>query len=205
MNYGDITAQMSGLLNRRDATSAQIAAWLQLGLTKIQRELRCPAMEKTLIVTIASGYGGLVIPPDMLELIRLVNSDGVKIVKEDITTVNQLALTTGKPINYCREGGVWLLGNTPGIGDTIKIVYYAEFADLLLPADTNVLTVIAPDLIVYGGLEYAGDFYSDRRSTKWEQRRSEILADLQQQADDDELSGGSVMSPAYQFCDEPIT
>jgi hypothetical protein len=159
-------------------------------------------MEKTVVATIAGGYAGLVVPADMIELIRLVSSDGVKLIKDDITTINQLALTVGLPRLYCREGGVWLIGPAPGIGDTIKIVYYAELGDLINPTDTNVISTIASDLISYAALPYAADFYSDRRAKNWETRYTQILGDLQQQADDDELSGGASVSPALQYPDE---
>lgn len=202
MNYGELQSTLQGLLNRRDATTAQIQAWLQNGLMRIQRELRCPAMEKTVVVTIASGYAGLIIPSDMIELIRLVNSQGIRITKEDISTVNRLAINTGFSQYYCREGGAWLLGPSPVIADTIKIVYYAELGDLSLSTDSNVISQIAGDLCIYAGLGYAADFFTDRRTAAWEVRYQQILGDIQQQADEDELSGGSVVSAALHYPDD---
>jgi hypothetical protein len=172
-----------------------------MGIQRIQRELRCPAMEKTVVVTIASGYAGLVIPSDMIELIDLVNSQGDRITKEDITTVKQLAKDFDWPRYYYRQGGVWLLGPAPTVSDTVTLVYYAELGALVNPTDTNVITQVAGDLIVYAGLGPAGDFYSDRRSDKWEARYTQILGDLQGQADDDELSGGACVSPAFFYPD----
>lgn len=202
MNYGDIKTNFAGLLNRRDCTPAQQDAFLQSGLGRIQRELRCPAMEKVVVATIAVGYAGLVIPSDMIELIRLVNSKGDRLTKEDVTTVNKLALNTDVPRFYCREGGVWLIGPAPLIGDKIKLVYYAEIGDLVNPTDSNVISQIAPELVWYSGLTFAGINFTDRRRGDWEGTYTQIRDDLQNQADEDELSGGATVSPSFVYPDE---
>jgi hypothetical protein len=108
----------------------------------------------------------------------------------------------GIPANYYRQGGLWLIGPAPGPADTITIVYYAELGDLINPSDTNVLTTIAPDLIWYAGLTYAGVHFTDTRLQDWQTQYSQILGDLQGQADEDELSGGSVVSPALIWPDD---
>lgn len=208
MNLLDIQTAFSGLLNRRDATPAQQASWLTMGIAKIQRELRCPAMEKTVVLTIDGSYSnGIIIPNDFIELQYLQNSQGKRITKEDITTVAQLAGGTSStvpvlidfPRFYVRTGGKWLLGPTPSVGDTITMVYYAELVPLVNPTDTTTLSKIAGDIYVYAALCYAGDFFTDKRSPKWESRYSEIASKLQIMADDDELSGGATVSPAYHY------
>jgi hypothetical protein len=179
-----------------------------MGVAKIQRELRCPAMEKGLVITVDSSYSnGLLIPTDFIELQYLQNSQGNRLTKEDITTVSKLAGGTSStnpvlidfPRFYIRTGGKWLLGPTPGIGDTISMVYYGELPALVNPTDTTTLSQIAGDLYVYAALCYAGDFYTDKRAPKWESRYSEIASKLQIMADDDELSGGATVSPAYHY------
>lgn len=216
MDWGDIQSTTTGLLNRRDATSTQITSWLTMGIAKIQRELRCPAMEKTVVVTIDGTYNaGLIIPTDFLELQYLMNSQGERIEKEDITTVSQLAgasylASTGDVYNptydyprfYVRTGGKWLLGPTPVLNDSVTMLYYANLPSLVNPTDSCALTVIAGDLFVYAGLVYAGDFFTDKRAGKWEARYEQIKGDLQAQADDDELSGSSAVSQAIHFPDD---
>lgn len=207
--YLDCQNMVSTLLNRRDATTSQIQAWVQNGIQRIQRELRCPAMEKEITYTIDNTFsGGLVIPSDMIELIDLVNSQGDRITKEDITTINNLAggfanLPTNFdiPRYYYRKAGKWLLAPVPVLNDTIDCVYYAELAPLVNPSDTNAITVIATDLVAYAALCYAGDFFTDRRADKWEARFQQIKDDLQDQADEDELSGGATVSPAFFYPD----
>jgi hypothetical protein len=212
--WGDIQTGFSTLLNRRDATSAQQAAWLQNGIQKIQRELRCPAMEKLITFTVGSDYsGGIVIPNDFLELQYMLNSQGSRITKEDITTVQHLSqgvgppgvtpvLTYDFPRFYIRKGPQWLLGPTPVLGDTINIAYYANLPPMVNPDDSSALAQIAGDLFMYAGLVYAGDFFSDKRADKWEARYEQIKADLQGMADADEISGGSEVSAAVKYPDE---
>lgn len=214
MTFGDITANFTALLNRRDATSTQIAAWLQNGIQKVQRELRCPAMEKIITVPVDNTYSsGITIPTDLLELQYLLNSQGERITKEDITRVSQLAFGLASPgvsptVNidfprfYVRTGVKWLLGPTPGIGDRITVAYYADIPTMTQPGDQCTLSQIAGDMFTYAALVYAGDFYSDRRSDKWEARYEQIKADLQGMADADELSGGSEVSPAFDYPDD---
>jgi hypothetical protein len=202
---------VSTLLNRRDATSAQIQAWVQNGLQRIQRDLRCPAMEKIVTVTITNTYvgsQGLAIPSDMIELIDLNNSQGDRIEKKDITTVNTLMggfqnipANFDFPRFYYRKGGGWLLAPMPVLNDTIEVVYYAELGPLVNPTDTNTITIIATDLVAYAALCYAGDFFTDRRADKWEARYQQIKGALQDQADEDELSGAATVSPAFVYPD----
>jgi hypothetical protein len=208
----DCQNMVTTLLNRRDATAAQIQVWVQNGLQRIQRELRCPAMEKDVTFTVGANYpGGLIIPTDMVELIDLINSRGDRITKQDITTVNQLAGTgtfsTILPANlniprfYYRQTNKWLLGPRPVLGDTIECIYYAELAPLSQPGDSNAITIIATDLVAYAALGYAADFFTDRRADRWEARYMQIKDDVQGQGDDDELSGGATVSPAFFYPD----
>lgn len=207
--YLDCQNMVTTLLNRRDATSAQIQAWIQNGLQRIQRELRAPCMEKEVTFTITASFSqGLIIPTDMIELVDLINSQGDRITKQDITTVNNLAggfanLPTNFdiPRYYYRKTNKWLLAPVPVLSDTIDCVYYAELGPLAQPGDTNAVTVVATDLVAYAALCYAGDFFTDRRADKWEARYQQIKDDLQGQGDDDELSGGATVSPAFFYPD----
>lgn len=212
--YQDIINMVTSLLNNRQASQAQIQAWIQNGIQRIQRELRGPLMEKRVTVTIPSTWNpltGLAIPSDLIELIDLLNSQGDRITKKDITTVNQLAGlgTSLSPVQidfpqfYYRKTGGWLLGPTPAQGDTVEIVYYGELAPLINTTDTNAATLVAPDLLWYAALTFAGDFFVDRRTDKWEARYQQILTSLQSQADEDEESGAAAVTPAF-FYPQPL-
>lgn len=214
MNYGEMKARFSSLLNRRDCTTAQREAFLSDAHSRIGRDLRVPAMEKNLVVTIASGTNynvspnpGLAIPGDYLQLIKLhVYEVGGTykgtLKKSDLGRVMLLARSTGAvPSEYAREGRFWVLGPEPGDGTLLRANYYGEPERMLSDADTNEFSSIAPDLYVYGALSYAADHFGDSRSAAWEGRYQEIKGALQDQANRDELSGEAGVQPAYSFDD----
>lgn len=208
-NYSGLQTMVSGLLNRRDATTSQVQGWIQLGLQRIQRELRVPAMEEIANITIQdytlwdgslyTPFPGIAIPSDFIELIDLLSPGGHRLQKEDITRVDEIAKALGPPRWYYRKGGAWLIAPAPIPGTVMTIVYYGEFDPLINGTDTNIISNIAPDLIVYSALGYAADFYSDKRGDSWEKRYQATLIAIQNQADEDETNGGSTVSPAYSW------
>lgn len=194
--YGEVKTEFTSLLNRRDITAAQTTTFVQNALRRAQRNLRVPAMEQAVEVEIGDDYAGLPLPSDYLQLIRLVNSDGEELERVDLTTANARAETTGVPKVFCRQGSKWVLGPTPLEDDTVRIDYFGQFEDLEEDADENWLTEIAPDLLVYGALSFAGKHFNDRRRQEWEQMYRDIFLELQDQGDRDELINAVVM-PAY--------
>jgi hypothetical protein len=212
MLYSDIQTQFLGLLNRRDCTTTQVQGFIQNSILRIQRELRVPLMEKVTFVTVDSTYataGRLAIPSDFLELIDLIatSSQGSatnmqRMEKCDISRALLLAATTGVPAQYSRDGTVWVLGPQPVVGDVIKIKYYASLPALVNPTDTNPFTINAYDLLLYGALTFAGDFYTDKRVATWEARYTQIRDDMQSQADMDEESGAAAVQPAFAYPDD---
>jgi hypothetical protein len=203
MNLGEVKAQFSGLLNRRDITASLVTTFVNQAIARCQRELRIPAMEKALVATIGTTYNGLTIPNDFLQLIGLVNSEGYELVRRDLSTVKVAAAESfGIPVAFAREGSKWFLAPTPEAEDTVRIDYFAEFEDVEDDEDTNILTNIAPDLITYCALSYACDYFVDPRADRFEGRYQSILSELVSQAHRDELSGGAVMGAGFVYPSE---
>lgn len=205
MNLGELKAQFTGLLNRRDLTAnaALQQTFIDQAVMRIQRELRCPAMEKSIQVTINAGYAGLIIPNDMIELISIIPEESnIRLDKVDITQALRSSANTGCPTVYARRGGLWVLGQAPAVGTIVDVDYYAELAPLVASTDTNVISIVAWDLIVYGALAAAAEYYIDKRADEFEQKYLSILADLQEQADGDELNGAAEVQPAYRYPDD---
>lgn len=203
MNLGGVTSQITSLMNRRDftANTSLQTTFINQAIMRIQRELRIPAMEKSVNVTIAAPYSGLVIPNDLLELIRIVPAaNNTELRKCELDRALGLAtVSSGLPEEYSRQGGLWILGPAPNAGDVIRIDYYAEFAALSVSTDTNILTEIAWDLLVFAALVQAAIYYKDARQDTWEGQYQQVLADLQNQADEDELNGAANVVPCYFF------
>lgn len=203
MTYGELKTQFQGLLNRRDITPSLITTFVQQGISRCQRQLRVPAMEKALVATIGSTYNGLTVPGDFLELIDLQNSCNRSLSKVDLSTAKvRAAAGYGIPEVFARQGSKWFLGPAPNAADTVRIDYYAEFDAVSADGDTNVLLRVAPDLPMYAALSYAGDYFLDDRAPAFEARYKGILGELQDQADSDELAGGAVVGPAFCFGDD---
>lgn len=203
MNYLEMKTEFSALLNRRDVTQAQKDAWLRQGIERAQRVLRIPAMEKSVVFTVPADYDGLTIPSDYLELIdikvTLRTGRKKKLVRRSLDEVECAAMCPGEPECFAREGGKWVLGPTPTTGTILRINYFGEFDGLVDDTDENILSIICPTLALYAGLTYAGKPINDKRAGAWEEAYETTLAELTEQAADDELSGGAEMSASSAY------
>ena len=98
-----------------------------------------------------------------------------------------------------------LLHPQPTSGDLV-LYYYGEFAPMTADTDENDLAAVAPDLIIYGALTYAADFYLDERRDIFEAKFQQFLSELQEQANDQELNGGTqAIQPASTYTDYQST
>lgn len=198
MTRGEMKAAFTKLFNRRDlsADTALVDQFMDQAIMRVQRELRVPAMEKIVDVTIAANYAGLVIPNDLVELKEIrPAANQLKCFKRNLDRVLTAASTAGTPLIYARQGGVWQLGPTPATGDVIRVTYYAEMAPLSADGDENVLSIIAWDLFVQAALVRAAQHYVDKRKDDFEANFQQILMDLQDQADEDELGDQAGVEP----------
>lgn len=225
MNLSQIQSQLCALLNRRDFTANPSLQMTFIGQAtqRINRELRCPAMEKTMIWTVPDLNPGVIpIPPDFLELIDMYDeSILVKMTKVDITKAlkgsqprtlangnTQVTNLPGPPTAYARQGAQWLLTPTPAQNSKIVVEYWAELTPLVNPTDTNQLSTIAWDLMIYAALVQAGIYYKDVRlgtvqpdgsTDGWEGQYQKALTALQDQSDIDDENGAAVVVPTYTF------
>jgi len=305
MQLSDITTQVTGLMNRRDFTASTSlqTTFINQGIMRLQRELRVPAMEKsinvtfgigtvtvgtetfwigagtynsttgavtltgisnaadgtqvqmspglsvvvaglqgtgtqiaslsgtftaqagssgnTLVYNVAAGLNAVIgvmnttltIPNDLLELQDIIPAaSNLKLTKVDITralryanggTVSAVGNTAvaipGNPEVYCRQGGVWVLGPSPEPGAVLRVDYWAELTPLVNPTDTNIISIIAWDLIVYAALVQAAIYYKDARKDDWEDQYQTAFSAIQEQSDDDDENAGAVVMPCYQM------
>lgn len=208
MTRAEMVSQFTGLMNRRDLTAntTLINTFMDQAIQRVQRQLRVPAMEKEVDVTIASDYAGLIIPSDLLELKEIrPAANQLKLNKINLDRALTLASVKGIPRFYSRQGGLWILGPCPATGDVIRITYYAEMAPLVADTDENIISIIAWDLIVNAACAFACEYYVDKRQQSFENHYQMILSDLQDQADEDELGDNAAVEPALHYpCDDPI-
>lgn len=200
MNYGQLKAKFNRLLNNRQCTPSLTTDFLESGIARCQRQLRCPAMEQGVSITIGGDYQGLWIPGDYLELMRIENSLGKKLIRKSLDYVKaQDAI--GIPQFFARQVNKWVLGPIPAEGDKLRLDYYREFDGLVQDTDDNILTIIAPDLPIYAGLTFAADYFTDERASTWDARYNQILQELNDQADNDDLADANV-EQAFEYPDD---
>lgn len=202
MTYSEIRTNFLALLNRTDCDNATADAFLAQGMARAQRALKLPVQEQLAQVTIGASFTGIEIPNDALRIMNVYVDDGVNnAVLERVSLSDYLrkAPATGAPKFWTRNRSVILLNPTPVENSVVKVLYYAEFNAFTDDNDDTPLSIIAPDLFIYGGLTYAADNFLDERLQRYESRFVQIIQELQNQADEDELSGGAVITSPYIF------
>jgi len=202
MNYGDLKSHFNDLLNRSDITPTLTTQFIDQGIARIQRQLRIPANEKLKNYTISGLASEITLPTDFLEIISLYANE-YELQRITMSKYRKLANNAyeGKPQFFVREQEKLKLFPQPTSG-TVSLYYYGEFDAMTQDSDENILAKIAPDLIIYSGLTYAAPYYLDQRSEIFEQRYTQFLAELQEQANDQELNGGTqAIRPAYEYRD----
>ena len=202
MNYGDIKTHFEALLNRSDITPTLTTNFIDQSIARIQRQLRTPLNENVSTYTITSQTPSISLPNDFLEIISLY-LDGTELKRVPMSKFREYAANpyAGKPIAFARQQSTLLLHPQPSTGDLV-LYYYGEFAPMTQNTDENALAAVAPDLIIYGALTYAADFYLDERGPLFEEKFNQFMLEIQEQANDQEMNGGTQsIQPSYTFTD----
>lgn len=201
MNKLAIRNQIKGLLNRNDLTDTQADLFIDQAVARIQRTLRIPSMEKTQLYTAqSSGANLLALPNDFLQLKHLYHSTGTVKYVDMSRFVETIDAPGYAPAIYTRSGGGLMIKPTPPTNFVTTLVYYGEIPDLVNDTDENFLTVIAPDLLVYGALTFAADFFIDDRKDAFEATAVRIYEELNQQAIEMEFAQeGMTIAPSAHY------
>ena len=204
MNKGEMRAHFIALLNRSDCPDALANTFIDQGMGRILRTLRIPSMEKkqSYSVSSAGGLYSVVLPSDLIETIDIYH-DGVGLVRLPMheMVANQKTGTLGSPEFFTREQGTFLLYPMPTSG-TLFINYYGELPAITSDSDSNSLTILAADAIIYTALSYAADYFLDERGALFDGKSVAFVNEIQEQADTAESSGGiQVMRPTVRFED----
>jgi hypothetical protein len=207
VTLGELKAQFKALLNNTIVTNnpALVSTFVNQGIQRIQHELRVPFMEKQILYTIPDSYTKLGIPSDLLQLISIQvdrDGDGVleyELQRVDMNRVMGASQDVGPPSIYARQGAAWHLGPRPCVGDKVLITYYCEFPALVADTDSNTMSKVAWDAVVYAALVAASSYLNDDRKASFEQDFQRIMVTLQDQADSDELTADAAVRPALYF------
>lgn len=189
MNKGEIRAHFKALLNRTDCSDALADTFINQSIARAQRVLRIPPMEKTQTYNLTASTSTLIIPADFLEIIDMyyANTNLSRVPLSKYVEMSQPG-ENGTPKYFTREGENIKIYPYPTSG-SVSMNYYGQFAEMTADTDENDLAIIASDLITYGALGYASDYFLDERGPLFEQKFAQFLAELQEQANDAEVSG----------------
>jgi len=200
MNKGQLRAHLIALMNRSDLSNALADTFIDQSFARINRTLRIPPMEKQVSYNINAATSFVGLPNDFLEVID-VYSEGR--VLDRVTMREMVPLRhqgdAGPAQRFTREGSKILLHPEPSTGEVL-LNYYAEIPQLTSDSDENFMTVIASDLVCYGALCYAADYFIDERAQFFEQKFALYMAELQSQSDDAETAGTVIaMTPVATY------
>jgi|TARA_B110000238_G_scaffold171918_1_gene190097 hypothetical protein len=204
MNKGELRTHFLALLNRSDCTDALANTFIDQSMGRILRTLRIPSMEKkqTYAISSVGGLYSIVLPADLIEAIDIYY-DGIGLVRLPMhdMVANQKTGGLGSPQFFTREQGTFLLYPMPTTG-TLFINYYGELPAVTSDSDSNSLTILAADAIIYTALSYAADYFLDERGALFDGKSVAFVNEIQEQADTAESSGGiQVMRPTVRFED----
>ena len=215
MSWNSVLASMQTILNRDDCTAAQAAQFLIEGVQRIQRECRLPSMERALIIQPQGQMTFFPVPTDLIQPIDVIWQAGagtqwsggppkvlVKRPYRDLLKYTNAAPNV-PPHSYARnQTQMWLVGY-PNIGDTVTFLYYGNFTPWANGNVDNELSSSAPDLMIYAGLSYAGDYFVHPLTQTWESRYQSLQKSYQGLSDDLDAEGGpQAIQPIYNWnCD----
>jgi hypothetical protein len=207
--YAAMRATFIGLLNRTDMTdpnAALVKDWFASSIQRIQREVRAQHMETVNTIDTTVSVSTVTVPADWLQTKALVWSNGADGGEIDFvelgTYYSRINEVLGVPTIYCRQGSSWLLNAPIPSGAAAYLIYYANQTPLVNDADETALAAMAPDLIIYGALTYAGDYYTDDRKDGWEAKWQFFREQIQsQESEGENHSGSSAVSPFAEYDD----
>jgi hypothetical protein len=193
MDKSALRKQFKLLLNRNDCSETLADTFIDQAVGRIQRTLRIPSMEKAATIIFSEALpDSFVLPNDFLDFIDIYFDEvdgGAKLERVPRGAFLGTPRTGGRPRVYIRTGAGVQVRPLPALGTQIELLYYAEVPDLITDTDSNVFSDIAPDLVIYGALSFAGDHFVDERKPSWEDTYIRIYGEIVEQARELEFSG----------------
>ena len=191
MTLGELRAQFSAILSRRDMRPELATTFIKQGISRLQRQLRAPCLEKLSFLTPTMPASAFDVPADLLEIKEIV-VNGEHLEAVSWRRVPSASSAAGQPRGYTRVGPRILLHPPMAPGGELILHYYGEAAPLTGDTSANELTAAVPDLVIYAALSFAGDFFMHDSQSSWEARFQTMLQEALDQAQQLEFMGGSM-------------
>jgi hypothetical protein len=208
--FAELKQDVINLINRNDCTDALAASFVNLAQRRLLRTLRLPSLEK--IQTVISGTtistifnsttGAYSLPADFLELIYIYDNDRIleRIPLRKFLEYSKNNSASGKPRYYTRVKNTFELMPKPQAAHEFYVVYAADDTTLVNNTDTNVLSLSCPDLLIYGAVLYAADYFNDSRKAQFEDVYNKIYMDVAALADaTDAATADASVQPSFTY------
>lgn len=188
--YAELQSSIADWLNRTDLTT-QIRDFIHLAENRISHELRIPAIEKTIILSVNDdGYATL--PADFLE-VKDVFYDYDPLNRVSLSEIHRRADRSGVPEMFARETYRMRFFPTPTGDDTteFRMIYYYDVGRLSDDNTSHVVFELAPELYLYGALAEAADFLGTGQRDAAEAQYQMAFARIMKHARDSEFAGST--------------
>lgn len=193
-SYSGLQTAIQNELHRADLASF-VPDWITLAESRINKHLRVRAMETSTASTMASGV--IAVPSNYRSLKDAYISSTNPYVGLDRKTANWIynnypsRTATSQPGFIAREGSNFIFGPYPDSNYVVTLVYWATLTPL--STSTNSVFNSYPGLWLFGALcESAPWLKADSRIPVWEAKFQDLLKQVQDE-DDDEFLSGSVL------------
>jgi len=192
--FGDIKTKVTSRLNNGLMTDALAAEFVKDAMTRINRTLRVPSMERKLTLTVGSD-SDVTLPQDFLQMRDLIvlgtGYGNLKMHKAERGVWENADDDAGGTVYlYTRIGSKYYMKPTVAAGENVEIIYWADAITLDDDTDVDPLFNVAEDLVTYAALVYAADHFQDERRNLWDATFKELLLEVQAQADMQEMTEG---------------
>ena len=208
--YLELQTDVINLINRTDCTNTLAKTFLTQAHRKIIRTLRLPSLEATLEMTAGdntstvynSTTGEIVIPSDFIELIYMHTNKNIieRVPLRRYIELTERVSASGNPRYYTRINAGFMTKPIANTGTVITLLYAKDDTTLTSDSSTNILSTVCPDLLLYGSLIYAADYFKDERRPQFEGMYNQIYAEVKELAATvDAATADSAIQPSFVF------
>lgn len=190
--YAELQSTIADWLNRTDLET-QIQDFIHLAENRISHEVRVPAIEKTILVSVNSeGYSTL--PSDFLE-VKDVFYDYDPLNRVSLSEIHRRADRSGVPEMFARETYRLRFYPIPTGDDSseFRMIYYYDVGRLTATNTSHILLDLAPELYLYGALVEAADFLGTGQRDAYEAKYQMAYARIMKHARDSEFAGSTAI------------
>lgn len=175
-NYRDLYDDVKSYLNRTDQdTLTRIPVWIHLAQDTLDRVLRHPAAETTMVYPVKPGEDIIPIPVNLLELKSLRNTvNGEVLYRRSLETLYETPTSEVYPTGYSRKGNQYILNKKAEVDFNMEVIFYTAPNKLDKPGDMNLYTVQCYDMMLFYALSEGFAYLHDTSNSQYYQQRAEV-------------------------------